>query len=1111
MSPSNALRKYFTGLICLVAASVILVLAPTGLFAQAYFGGIVGTITDPSNAAIPGAAVTVTNTETNVSYHATTNRQGYYSVEQLIPGNYTVTGTKTGFQTLVVGPIKIDVNATVTANMTLKVGAVTQKVSVKAVAPLINTTSGTVGSVVNNRTVTQMPLNGRNFTQLIELVPGTVSTGNSRQAQGGSNYSVSGMQAMQNGYSLDGVYDNEEFFGQYSLQPIVDAIQEFKVRTNITSAEYGRAAGANIAVATKSGTNQFHGDVWEFLRNNDLDANGWFNNYYGVPRSVYRHNQFGFTAGGPVYIPKLINGKNKLFWFADYQGTRQNEASTQLGTFPTTAMFNGNFTAPGLQTIYNPATTTQVGTDANGNPIYSRTAFSGNIIPPSDISPITAAYAKAFYPGVTTLGANNYVSSRPFTLDGNQWDTRIDYNLSNSIRIFGRFSKQYITQTSPSAFPSESSNLVNDFKNGELSLTWLINPTTVLDVKTAANRSNLTSLDTNPAPGGAGFLSAYPISGVEALADLYPALGISNYSSPGQSGAPFITNMFQNIVDLTMVKGKQTMKMGFTNTHMNGLTTNWGIEGIFSFTTVPTSGFDAAGNPISTTGDPVASFLLGLPSSGIRNVGQIAIYPHENTWATYFQDNIRATRKLTLNLGVRYEYDGWPYGKYNRLGNYYFDTHSYGWSGVNPITGAPPNSPRSLMNTDWNNWAPRIGVAYALTPTTVVRSGFGIFYNGDNYWMAQSTRGQWPYGVSETFSSTNNLLPTAPLATFFGNYFTPTAGTPPNEEHVVARNNVIPETYQWSLTIQHQITQSMMLQVSYIGNRSKNDPNFINANDPPPGPGTVGTPEHPRPEQKYTPSLGAVSLITYNSVSNYNGLQAELDKRFSHGLEAIVSYAYAHALSGPGGAGFNYQGSPQNSACRYCDYSNSPYYRAHIFSASTVYYLPFGRGQRFGSNMNSILNGALGNWQFSGLWTANTGGPMNIGIPFDVANTGPRSLVMRPNYVGGAQRSNPASGNDRVGWINPSAYAIPPPYTFGNLGRYSLLGPGFFDWDAGIYKNFPINEGKQSIQFRSEFFNFPNTHNFGCINTTLTSSNFGQSGCTQQGARIIQFALKIKW
>jgi len=1096
----------------LLLIGITLLLGPTLVLAQAYFGGIVGTVSDPSKAAIPGASITITNTQTGVKYHATTNQTGYYSTNALIPGTYTVTGESKGFQTLVVGPVKVDVNSTVAVNMTLKVGAVAQSIQVQAVAPLINTTSGTVGTIISNKTVLEMPLNGRSYTQLLELVPGSVSTGNIFEAAGGSNYSVSGMQSMQSDFTLDGVYNNEEFFGQYGLQPVIDSIQEFKVRTNITSAEYGRAAGANIAVATKSGTNQLHGDVWEFLRNNALDANSWFSNHFGVPRPVYRHNQFGFTAGGPVYIPHVYNGKDKAFWFVDYEGTRFNEADTELGTIPTSAMLNGDFSAPGLPTIYNPATTTQVGTAPDGTPIYSRQAFAGNIIPSSMIDSTTAAYAKAFYPSVTAAPPNNLVSTSPLTLDGTQWNVRGDYNIASNLRFFARVTEQTITQLTPTALPTESTHLTNNFVNTEASLTWLLNPTTVLDAKSAFNRANVIDIDTNPPPGGTGFLAQHPIQGVAAEENLYPPMSIAGFSSPGQSGSPFLDNMWQQLADLSMVRGRQSMKTGLEWDHMNGYTDNFGIEGNFSFTNLPTAGFDSSGATIPNSGNPVASFLLALPSTGLRNVGQKAVYMHENTVAGYFEDDIRVTRKLTANLGIRYEYDGWPYDKYNRLGTYYFDIHSFAWAGKNPITGAPPNAPRSLMNTDWDNIAPRIGLAYSITPKTVIRSGFGVFYEGNNYWMTQGTRGQWPYAVSETFSDTNIIFPDSPLATFFGNYFTPSATTPPNAEHVVARDNVIPMTYQWNIGIQHQLAQNLMLEVTYVGNLAKNTPNFINANDPPPGPGVVGSPQHPRPEQKYAPTLGAVSLETTLSDSNYNGLQVEVDKRFSHGLQALATYTYAHALATPGAEGFNYNGASQNDNCRYCDYGNSFFDLPHIFTASAIYDLPFGTNMHFASHMNPVLNAIFGNWETTVLFRASSGSPYTIGIPFDVANTGPRSLVMRPNYVGGTpQTSTPPAGNAFVGFLNPNAFQIPAQYTFGNLGVNTVSAPALWELDAGFFKNFPIHEGKQSIQFRSEFFNLPNNHNFGCINGTLTTPGFGQAGCTDQAARIIQFALKIYW
>ena len=703
------------------------------------------------------------------------------------------------------------------------------------------------------------------------------------------------------------------------------------------------------------------------------------------------------------------------------------------------------------------------------------------------------------------------MGASPFTLDGNQWNVRGDYTFSSNLRFFARATRQKVDQLSPTGLPAVSTNLDNTFWNSAASLTWLMNSTTVLDLRTGFNRASIFDLSSNPAPGADAFLAAHPIQGVAAEQGLFPPMTLQGFTSPGQNGSPFLDNVWQQLADLSMVRGKQTLKMGFEWIHMNGFTDNYGIEGNFTYDNLPTAGFDSSGATIAGTGSSVASFLLALPSNGLRNVGQKAVYMHQNTVAGYFQDDIRMNRKLTLNLGVRYEYDGWPYDKYNRLGNYYFDTHSYGWAGINPITGAGPNSPRSLMNSDWNNIAPRIGLAYSINPKTVVRAGWGIFYEGNNYWMTQGTRGQWPYAVAEGFSSTNTIFPDAPLGTYFGDYFTPTASSPPNDQHVVARDNVIPRTYQWNIGVQRQLTEDLMLEVTYVGNLGKNTPNFVNGNDPAPGPGVVGSVDHPRPEQQFAPTLGPVSLMPTLSANNYNGLQVKLDKRFSHGLQALVTYTYAHALATPGGEGFNYNGAAQNSNCRYCDYGNSYFDLPHIFTFSAIYDLPFGKGRAFGSNMNPIVNAVLGNWETSGLFRASSGVPFTISVPFDVANTGPRSLVMRPNYVGGPQMATPPAGLSYAGFLNPNAYAVPAQYTYGNLGVNTARNPADWDLDVGLYKNFPIHEGKQSVQFRAEFFNLPNNHNFTNIGSALTTSNFGVASGTYHDPRIIQFALKIYW
>ena len=1080
---------------------------------QIYFGGIVGTVTDPSGAAIPGASITVLNTGTGSTFRTTTNREGEYEMMHLVPGVYSVTSSMKGFNKTIVTDVTVRIGTTTTSNLTMKVGKVTQSVTVHATTPLLNTTSGTMGTVVNQQTTVEMPLATRNFTQLIGLVPGAISGGTIDSIAGGSQYSISGNQQMQNNFMVDGVNDNETMFAQFALQPVIDSIQEFKVQTNITSAEFGAAAGANIAVATKSGTNQLHGDAWEFLRNDAFDANSWFNNLEGIPRTPYRQNQFGFTLGGPVYIPHIYNGKNKFWWFGDYEGIRFNSISSTVTTVPTAAMLNGDFSGAGLQPIYNPYTTTPVGV-VNGATVYSRQPFANNTIPTSMISPAVAKWNSIFYPaGITTPGGNNFAPTAPFQWSQNQFDVRVDYDFSPKLRSFFRVSDQAATQFSPfpGGLPAETGFEFNTYTQGEASLTWLASPTTVVDLKSGFLRSNLLTYDSNPAPGVAAYLQQFPISGTPIQSidqPMYPDMEPAGYANPAQTGNPSIDNQWQELGDINIVHGKHTIITGAEFDHVNS-EYNGTFTSIFDYNNLATSDPQNA----ALTGNSIASELLGLPSAGLRNIGNTQAYMHWNDPSAYFQDNIRVTRKLTADLGIRWEYDQWPFEKDNRLGNFDPVCQCYDWTGYNFATDQPANAPsRSLMLPDWHEWAPRVGIAYAPTDKTTIRAGFGMFYEANYAWQGQGARGQWPYAISQTFSSTNLVFPNQPVMTYMPSYETVLYGTPPTEEHIVARNNVIPWTMQWNFGLQRQLTQNLLVEVDYVGNNGEDLPSFENYNDPAPGPGVVGSAQHPRPEQAIAPTLGPVSLNLNNLPSHYNSLQVKVTRQFSHGFTFLGSYAYAHATGICGSGGYNYSCSPQDPNNRMASYGNSVYDEPQILTLSGVYDLPFGHGMHFLPSADKVTNTLLGGWEFSGIFTTNSGSPMNIGIPSDIANVGPRGNYERPNYAGGTQYSTTPTTGTVAGFLNPNAFAIQPLYTFGNLGYDTAFQPGYVDLDAGLFKNFFFDSERYRLQFRSEYFNALNNHSFGCIGTTVNTPSFGESGCVQQAnARIIQFALKFFW
>ena len=465
MRTPNIARSLIRGVAFLVVLGVGLGLKP--LHAQTSFGTILGTVTDTSQAAIPGVAITVTNVNTGIARHVDTDAVGSYRVDSLNPGMYTVKAEHPGFQTTEATNTQVQVAVITTTNITMQVGTVTQTVEVTAAAPLLQTAAATVGTVVNNTNVVTLPLDGRNFTELISLIPGAVPTWSATyQIAGGMNYSVSGNRFEQNNFTLDGVYDNEEMFKTYAIQPSIDAIQEFKIQTNITSAEYGQAAGANVNVAVKSGTNQIHGSLFEFWRGDKMDANDWFRNasvgqHYGNPR--YVRNQFGGTMGGPVYIPHVYNGKDRSFWFFDYEGSRVRKGSSQTGYLPTAAQWQGDLRDQALlfpgdtmttPVIFDPLTTTEVSPGK-----YSRTPVSCNgqvnMICPSAINPWINAYNGVFYtPYLTSQPAGTHnvltINPSPFTQNGYQWTVRGDQKLRENLNFFARMSLADAVQDSVS-------------------------------------------------------------------------------------------------------------------------------------------------------------------------------------------------------------------------------------------------------------------------------------------------------------------------------------------------------------------------------------------------------------------------------------------------------------------------------------------------------------------------------------------------------------------------------------------------------------------------------------------------------------------------------------
>ena len=1112
----------------------------TPLRAQTSFGTIVGTVTDPTGAGVPGATVIVTNADTGLSRTLETNDVGDYRVPSLLPAIYEIAVEHSGFKRNVVRDVELPVARTIKVDMVLELGAVTESVEVTAGGVLLDTADATLGTVVENREVVELPLNGRYYSELMLLVPGSVPQGTIFLVGGGRNFSISGARHEQNSFTLDGVYNNETFFKGIGLQPSIDAIQEFKIQTNITSAEYGEAAGANVNVVVKSGTNEFHGSVFEFLRNDALDANDFFRNRADIEKPAFRQNQYGLVAGGPVI-------KNRTFWLFNYEGSRRRRASTVPGTIPTTTQLGGDFsgqlgtTVPGITDalgrpvltgqIYDPFSSRNV-TAGQVDSVTGLTAvqtglvrdpFLGNIIPPSMIDPIASQYASTFYPPTTVGGTGNFINTSPERVNQDQFTIRMDHQIRQNLNFFARYSHASNDQVTAREIPTVNNTLANEFRNTVASWTYLIDPTTVFDFKLGYHRNNLQVADTTPGDP-AQFLSSTGLQGVGLKQiPLFPQVTISGFSDVPQAGFPFPANDYQVIGNLTKIKGKHSLKTGFNFHHARNLDDGF-FSGIFDFGKDPTT------DPLNpgATGEALAAFLLGLPNRALRNLGDTAAIMRWTLYQFYLQDDIKVTPKLTLNLGLRYEWNQWPRHLQDKLSMFDRTCRCFVWAGTNPLTGEPPNVRRTVMDPDFNNFAPRFGFAYLATPKTTVRGGYSVFYASNFLWEVQGIRGNWPYALSETLSGLNLQFPTSPWRTTFTPNTDVTPGSPPSSQHTLGRTDRTSYTQQWNIGVQRELAKNLLLDVNYVGTKGTKMPIFINGNQALPGPGTVGCPQlgpatcsgqpdHPRP---FPEANFAFSEITNQANSIYHGLQAKAEKRFSQGLSFLASYTWSKYID-LGGSGFSQSATLQDPNNGQADRALGTFDRRHIFTLSYLYELPFGPRKPFARGSSGVLAKLIEGWQVNGITNFHSGNPINILIDFDNANVAGRSFAQRPDRVLGVPMTLAPGPDKTINRLNPAAFAVPAPFTFGNLGRNVVRGPGFSNFDISLFKNIFINEGKQTVQFRVEFFNAFNNVNLlppgggsgtitpGPVVSTFGTATFGQIFGVQNASREIQFALKI--
>ncbi len=1106
---------------------------------QASTATVTGTVTDATGAIIPDAALILSNVETGVESRSVSNQVGNYSFLNVPPGFYTLQASKEGFRVTTLEPFTLLVNQTATLNISLEVGAVTESVTVEALGAQVQSSTSELGNVVAERQVVDLPLNGRNFTQLLALSAGVAPVNVSQSAGGFTTAavgeftypSINGQTNRSNIFTLDGIYNTGVILNTPQVEPIIDTIQEFKVQSHNDQAEFGQGTGGVINVVTKSGTNEFHGTAWEFLRNDNLDARNTFLNQV----TPFTQNQFGVAAGGPIV-------KNKLFVFGSYQGFRFRRAGESFLKVPTSANLQGNLSDIS-QPIFDPFTTRE----DPGNPgSFIRDPFANNQIPQDRIDAGNVIYAQTLLPAPSLVGpgGTNALNSDPTKRDQEEWSIRGDYHLSESDTFWFRWSAAKLDGDAAGSLPSLAGLSDIDSKNVGASWVHTFSPTSVMQLQfgrvTGISDSSTRYRESYVSDNAAfaqqvGFASRFCCNFREIGQGtvFVPGLNVDGWFS-GNEGASSnsLTDVWQYKGSFSKITGNHTFRFGAE------------LNAVPNFLGAPQNASSTyrafqTGNPLAPgTGNALASFLLDVPdAAGFRN--RATTHRFGGVWGFYFQDQWKATSRLTVNLGLRYDYTAIPpLGREDDpggnifAGSYNFDRGVYlvqkvpgpcSELGAAPCIPTPGGvlpehvevEPRGKIYHDYtDNWQPRVGLAYRLSDKTALRSSFGMSFDS---WsavvqLAQNYSATWP-GVGETLA--NNLNnPTAAQPTPTASGKDPISGvafpapTPFNQvQWFMDPNYENGYSMQWNLGIQHQLDRATVVSANYVGSggRRLGVGGYYNTAVAP-GPGPIqdrqlfpyATPTY------YDRSIGR---------SSYNSFQFSLDRKYSNGLAYIISYTWSKTISIGCDGWFGVEGcSTQNPYDITRDRSVAAIDLPHVLTVNWVYQLPFGPGQRFDPS-NRVLSHIIGNWQINGIASFYGGPPYTVGVAGDIANTGNvnccSGFYERLNLTGDPVLDSPTPAR----WFNTGAFATPAPFTFGNTGRNILRRDGTSNFDISFFRQFPLSAVREGMRldFRVEMFNAFNSPVYAQPGNNFSNPNFGAVSSTFNRARIIQMALKLYW
>jgi len=1100
---------------------------------------ITGLVKDPAGAAVSGASVTITNKATGANRNATTNSEGLYSFPSLPPGTYELKVEQTGFKISLNENIRLEVQQAARLDVTMEVGQVGETVTVSATPALLNSENTTMGTVIENKIVTELPLNGRQYLNLVALSPNVnvlaPAAGQAGARQGGERaqqaISAGGQRIFFDYYTLDGVNNMDVNFNTYVALPSIDAIQEFKVQIGVYPAEYGHQS-TQVNVLTKSGGNVYHGALFEFHRDDALDAKQ-YQFTTTKPKNPFKWNDYGFELDGPIFLPhfgeggpSVWSGKNKLFFMINYEGLRRRQSVLNTFTVPTTRMFGGDFSELLPSTIiYDPTT---------GLP------FPGNIIPSNRLDPISLKFLK-YYNSASTLGTNNFAqtSSQPLNRDGfvlrmdfaesskSQWMGRYNWGDENTstqnLNLAGTKVLTHYKQYTGSNTRTLTSNLVNDLRFG---YTSFFNSLGTLSAGSLDVVSEIGIPNQNP-----GAEITWGIPNVAFNGGGFTGIGDAN-------DGPFAidNNTLQIVEKLSWVHGKHTFGFGgeYNRQNFNQLGNQFS-RGVFTFQP------QATRNPANGSGGyAFAEFLLGRIFVSTNAAAVANAKFKRNVFHAFIDDTWKVTPNLTLSLGLRYELTP-PFT--NKLGNYFtvkipnidftpnqpqtnwpffvrqgkgctdpYEGLNIHWTSTNAVCGGGLNN--NLMQTKYKSFAPRVGVAYSPDSNTVIRGGFGIFFMED---IANAVY----FDMARNIAARVDLTSTPAVPVTWSNAIPGGSGTvvqvPPPFAWAAAYDHATPYTAQYMVNVQRQLSSNWALEVGYLGSQSRHLYGFQNINQAAPGP--LNSINSRRPYANY----GVLSFVNDTFKAGYNAASVKLTRRFSRGVSLTTNYTFAKSIDNASGT--RTQGLdtlfPQDSSCLECERGLSSFDVRHRWVLGAVWELPVGKGKLLGIN-NSIANFFVGGWQLSTNSTIQSGVPQTLTIGFNNAGTN-NPLPDRPSYSGTG--TGYAANRSPSRWYDPASFVVSPQGTFGNVGRNTMLTPHRQSIDMSLSKRFtmPYSE-HHSIQLRVEAFNVFNHPTWDAPNGNILAGpafpgapanaahqGFGVISATALPMRQIQLGIKYSF